>query len=111
MKYLITESKFNDTIKTYILSEFNMVHDVYFTTKTVVLGSSEGYPIIERNIINVVINNSKNELKYRDLKDISNDIIDSVDGVFNLNVLKYSSKWEFNVGQLAIVDLKSELLK
>ena len=111
MKYLITESKFNNTIKTYILKEFNIVHDVYFTTKTVVLGSSEGYPVINRNIINVIIDNSKNEMGYRDLKNIANDIIDSVDSFFNLNFYTYGSEWEFVFGQLAVVIIESELLK
>jgi hypothetical protein len=109
MKFLITESKLVESIKKFILQEYPEVGDVFFTTKRVVLGSIKGLPVIEQTIINVVINNSKNQLKKDYISKLETNIIESVDSVFNLKYEDYGSLWDFKIYQLAITDLNASL--
>jgi hypothetical protein len=109
MKFLITESKLVESIKKFILQEFSEVSDVFFTNKRVVLGSIKGLPVIEQTIINVIINNSKNQLKKDYISKLETNIIESVDSVFNLKYEDYGSLWDFKIYQLAITDLNASL--
>ena len=111
MKYIITESKLEGSIKKFVLQEYPDVSDVFFTTKKVALGSSVDRPVINETIINVIINNSKNQLKRDYTYNLESDIIDSVNTVFNLKYDEYGSGWDFKIYQLAITHLDSILPK
>jgi hypothetical protein len=109
MKYLITESKFNDTIKNFILESYPFVQTVEFKPLKVVLGSSKGSPIIDSTIIRILINNSENEYDFSELKKISNQMRNTIDGMFNLNSREYGSGYDFEFQQVAVVSLEATL--
>lgn len=109
MKYIITESRLNDTIKKFITENFSVVYDVFFSKHNVVLGSTKGEPTIEETRINIIINNSENKLNIRELEIISQEIRKSVERYFSLDYTKYGSGWDFNIKQLAIVSIQQGL--
>lgn len=111
MKYLLTESKINDLIKKFALKSFPEVSDVFFTTKSVMLGSTEGRPIIEQTIINVVINNSNNEMTKQQLYKLQKKIVNSIDSMFSLEHSNYESEWDFRIYQLAVCEIDFTLPK
>jgi hypothetical protein len=111
MKYLITENKLNTTIKRYIIEMYPIVNDVFFTTKNVVLASTKGTPTVEQTTINIIIDNSKNEFVGGELRNIERDIKSTVDSMFNLKHMYYSSPWNFNFLQLAICSFTAHLPK
>lgn len=98
MKFIISESKFNNLIEKYILDTYPMVNDVYFTTKKVKLGSgpnSRGEDIIDKQIIVIKYDHEKLELP-----PISTlmRIRTNLNSVFGLDMGFYGSDWdiEFN---------------
>lgn len=109
MKYLITESKMNETIKKVILDEFPVVSEVRFTKLKVTLGSSQGTPTVDRTVIWVILNNSQNQYDRRQLLEIRDDIRSKVDGIFGLGINDYGSEWEIEFRQVAIVSLDATL--
>jgi len=111
MKYLLTESKINDLIKRFALKSFPEVSDVFFTTKSIMLGSTEGRPVIEQTIINVVINNSNNEITKQQLSKLEQSIVNSINEMFSLEHSNYGSEWDFRIYQLAVCQIDTTLQK
>ena len=109
MKYVISESKMKDTIENFITKSFKDVYKIFFTTRRTILGSTEGNPVIEETIINIVFNNSENNLKRIDMISLSNEIMNTVDKLFSLNFREYGSGWSFVFRQLAVVSIDSGL--
>ncbi len=104
MKIIITENRFNETIKSYILKKYPLVKDVYFTTKTSWLGSSSQLSSEEREIkvsmINVVIDNYTNSFSRSQISNIKHEIWEDVDDMFSLETTEYGSKWYFQFYRL-----------
>jgi hypothetical protein len=111
MKYLLTESRTNDIIKRFILKSFPEVSDVFFTNKKITLGATTGHPVVVRTIINVVINNSNNELSAETLMSLKRQIVGTVDKMFSLKHEFYGSEWDFQFFQHAICQLGTVLPK
>jgi hypothetical protein len=109
MKYIITETKINSTIRNFIMESFPMVGDVKYMTQTLVLGSTEGQPRINQTIIRVIFDNKDNEYSRGDLIEIKKQIIDKVDGVFGLDTKEYGSAWGWDFRQVALVSLDATL--
>ena len=97
MKYLITESQKENTLKKFIMSNFDRVEDVWFEKRTVLYGSGpiNGKDRGEQTIINVLVNNLDDELSNLDLRELKRKIIDKTDKIFNLKYNTYGSNWEF----------------
>lgn len=111
MKFIITESKVNQTIKKVILDEFSMVKEVRFTNIKVVMASSQGAPTIERTVIWVIFDNSQNQYDRNQLIEIKRNIRSIVDGIFGLDFEKYGSEWDIEFRQIAMVSLDATLSK
>jgi hypothetical protein len=102
MKVLITENKMSNLIKKYILSNYSMVADVYFTPDTIYLGGGPNHKgekgLFTRTVIHIVYINGKMEYSPTyTTKKISREIND----MFGLRLTNYGSYW----------DIKSEWLK
>lgn len=109
MKYLITENKLNNIIERFIRDKFPNVFKVYFTTDRVTLGSTKGFPTVERTKINIIIDNSENKLKKLEVNEVASDIKNTINDYFNLGIYEYGSEWSIDIGQLAVVSLDSNL--
>lgn len=109
MKYLISETKMNSTIRNFIMESFPMVGDVKYMSQTLVLGSTEGQPRINQTIIRVIFDNKDNRYSRADLMDLKKQIIKKVDGVFGLESEKYGSGWGWDFRQVALVSLDATL--
>lgn len=85
-------------IEKVILNSFPDVMDVRFEDRLTYLGSSYELPEEERTIsvtrIVITINNLKDELKYMDLYELRKNILDKLNGYFNLDFYSYGSKWD-----------------
>jgi transcription antitermination factor NusG len=104
MKYLITESQKENIIKKYILSNFDRVDDVWFTTRSVYYGSGpiNGKDRGEEIIINVLVNNLDDELTKPNLFELKQSIISKTDKTFNLGYNRYGGGWGFSFSQKII---------
>ena len=109
MNYLITESKLNETIKGFILESFSVVQKVEFTRKKIVLGSTGGFPVVEQTLIRILINNSNNKYNLTNLKQISKEMRNTIDGMFGFNSYEYGSEYDYEFQQLATVSLEATL--
>ena len=90
MKYLITESQKENIIKKYILSNFDRVDDVWFTTRE------------NEIIINVLVNNLDDELTKTNLYELRQSIINKADKTFNLGYNRPNGGWAFSFSQKTI---------
>jgi transcription antitermination factor NusG len=104
MKYLITENQKENIIKKYILSNFDRVDDVWFTTRSVYYGSGpvNGKDSGEEIIINILVNNLDNELTKPNLFELKQSIINTTDKTFNLGYNRYGGGWGFSFSQKVI---------
>jgi transcription antitermination factor NusG len=104
MKYLITENQKENVIKKYILSNFDRVDDVWFTTRSVYYGSGpiNGKDRGEEIIINVLVNNLDDELTKPNLFELKQSIISKTDKTFNLGYNRYGGGWGFSFSQKII---------
>lgn len=109
MKYLISETKMNSTIRNFIMESFPMVGDVQYYFQTLVLGSTKGHPKISQTIIRVIFDNKDNRYSRADLMDLKNQITKKVDGVFGLDTTEYGSEWGWDFRQVALVSLDATL--
>ena len=101
MKYLITESRLNQTIKQYIESNYDYVVSVSFNKKNV-LSAGQGYRVRSVTLISVIVdpykilegNISGSFQGYdRDIRrNIRNDL-----KIFGLGLDKYGSDWDIEV--------------
>lgn len=102
MKYIIKENKIESLMREYILQSFDVI-DVDFTTKNVYLGSGpneKGQSSITQKVINVYINNIKNEKKLSELKSIKSELWDVIKGLFGIDLDIYGSEWDLRVYQV-----------
>lgn len=91
MKYLITENQKENTLKKFIMSNFDRVEDVWFKTRSVYYGSDTG----EETVIMVLVDNLDDELTKQDLFELKKNIIEKTDKVFNLGYFKHRGSWAF----------------
>lgn len=108
MKYLISETKMNSTIKNFIMESFPMVGDVQYYFQALILGS-RGNKKISQTIIRVIFDNKDNRYSREDLIQLRNQIIQKVDGVFGLDTKMYGSEWGWDFRQVALVSLDATL--
>jgi hypothetical protein len=97
MKYLITENQKENTLKKFIMSNFDRVEDVLFKKRNVYYGSGpvNGKTKGEETIIIVLIDNLDDELTKQDLSDLKKNIIEKTDKVFDLGYFGYGGGWSF----------------
>ena len=101
MKYLIAESRLNQTIKQYIESNYDYVVSVSFNQKNV-LSAGQGYRVRSVTLISIIVdphkildgNISGSFQGYdRDIRrNIRNDL-----KIFGLGLDKYGSDWDIEV--------------
>jgi hypothetical protein len=99
MKYIIQEEKLKELIKSYIMSRYDSVSDVYFTKRDVHTPSffkDNPGRNITLTIVNIVFNSGNMVNGYlsaspsRNLRAIKNDI----NSMFNLNIGDLYSLWD-----------------
>lgn len=93
MKYLITESQKENTLKKFIMSNFDGIDDVRFEKRNVYYGSDKGS---EQTVIMVLVDNLDDELTKQGLYELKKNIIEKTDRVFNLGYFKPSGGWAFS---------------
>jgi len=105
MKYLITENQQENTLKKYIMSNFDRVDDVWFEKRKVYYGSGpvNGKDRGEETIIVVVVNNLDNELSDADLIKLRREIRQKTDKVFDLGYDRYGGGWNIGFRKKIIV--------
>jgi hypothetical protein len=98
MKYVITESKLNNTIKNYIMENYPDVISVTFRKKNVHL-AHEGITH-EVTSIDVIIDPVKllegSFERHRYTRDDVREIFKDVDSFFDLRLTEYGNKWDIN---------------
>ena len=92
MKYLITENQKENTLKKFIMSNFDRVDDVWFEKRNVYYGSDKG----EETVIMVLVDNLDDELTKQDLYELKKNIIEKTDKVFNLGYFRHRGGWAFS---------------
>jgi len=97
MKYLITENQKENTLKKFIMSNFDRVEDVWFEKRNVYYGSGpvNGKDRGVETIIVVLVDNLDDELTKQDLSDLKRNIIEKTDKVFDLGYTRYGGGWGF----------------
>lgn len=105
MKYLITENQQENTLKKYIMSNFDRVDDVWFQKRKVLYGSGpvNGKDRGEETTIVVVVNNLDNELSDADLIKLRREIRQKTDKVFDLGYDRYGGGWNIGFRKKIIV--------
>lgn len=105
MKYLITEGQKENTLKKYIMSNFDRVDDVWFEKRKVLYGSGpvNGKDRGEETTIVVVVNNLDNELSDADLIKLRREIRQKTDKVFDLGYDRYGGGWNIGFRKKIIV--------
>ena len=105
MKYLITENQQENTLKKYIMSNFDRVDDVWFQKRKVYYGSVpiNGKDRGEETTIVVVVNNLDNELSDADLIKLRKEIRQKTDKVFDLGYDRYGGGWNIGFRKKIIV--------
>lgn len=102
MKYIITESKLNNAIESYIVRTFPQVYKVELREKKVMLGSTKGNPVKNVTVIHIVIDNTE-KMGMVELSELKNNIIDNVNSMFSLGWPKYDGDWDFVFDVLVII--------
>ena len=103
MKYIITESKMENFIKTYILNKIDDVVDVEFETKRLSLGSGpneKGQTIVDRKVIMITIDNLKNKKTPLELREETRKIARTLEGLFGIDFISYGSEWDLRFYQI-----------
>ena len=108
MKYLITESKIESTIESFLKSSFDEVVDVKFNKVSRNLAYDEGKRI-EVNIIEILIDpegilkgNFNPKKEYYVGEDLKIEIWQTINSMFSLNMEKYNSEWDIEFLILSI---------
>ena len=102
MKYLITESRINQTIKQYIESNYDYVVSVSFNKKNV-LSAGQGYRVRSVTLISIIVDphkilegNISGSFQGYD-RDIRRNIWNTLNSFFSLGFDKYGSDWDIEV--------------
>ena len=108
MKYLITESKIESTIESFLKSSFDEVVGVKFNKVDRILAYDDGKRI-EVNIIEILIDpegilkgNFNPKKGYYVGEDLKIEIWQTINSMFSLNMEKYGSKWDIEFLILSI---------
>jgi hypothetical protein len=108
MKYLITESKIESTIESFLKSSFDEVVGVNFKKITKVLTYDDGKRI-EVNVIEILIDpegilkgNFNPKKEYYVGEDLKIEIWQTINSMFSLNMEKYNSEWDIEFLILSI---------
>jgi len=101
MKYLITESRINQTIKQYIESNYDYVVSVSFNKKNV-LSAGQGFRVRSVTLISIIVDphkildgNISGSFQGYD-RDIRRNIWNDLK-IFGLGLDKYGSDWDIEV--------------
>ena len=110
MKFLLTESKLKGAIESFIRKTYPEVINVIFETKSVMLGSTDGQPIIRRTTIKVIgdpsdVLSGKPKSEYRLVLEFKRSIKENVNNVFGLNIYEYGSEWDIEVFVLSLKEV------
>jgi hypothetical protein len=103
MKYIITESKMENMIKDYILNDDNNVVDVEFGAQRVMLGSGpneKGETIVTQKVIMVTFDNVKNKKTSGKLRESTEKIAKTLEGLFGIDFRNYGSEWALKFYQI-----------
>jgi len=111
MNYVIADDKLKSVIKKFILETYPYVYDVKFDSYGVKLASTPGTPSITETVIMPIINNSENNIGGVEIKSLSKEIVNTVDGMFGLKINDYGSGWKIVCVQLAIVGIDTTIKK
>jgi len=108
MKYLITESKIESTIESFLKSSFDEVVGVNFKKITRMLAYDDG-KIIEVNVIEILIDpegilkgNFNPKKEYYVGEDLKIEIWQTINSMFSLNMEEYASEWDIEFLILSI---------
>jgi len=109
MKYLITESKIESSIESFLKSSFDDVVDVKFKKVGRVLGSDENNKKIEVTMIQILIDpegilkgNFNPKKGYYVGDDLKIQIWQTINSMFSLNMEEYGSEWDIEFLILSI---------
>ena len=103
MKIIITESKFENVIKDYILNEYDNIVDVEFGTKRVHLGSGpneKGETEVNQKVIMVTLDNLKQKKTHGELRENTRKIGRVLESVFGIDFTSYGSEWNLKFYQI-----------
>jgi hypothetical protein len=100
MKYLITESRLNDSIETYLKENFDNVVDVKFVKKTVFLASEDR--TIESTEIQILIDPMKVlkgnfQMVRTDVSEFRRRVWNDLNYTFGLKIEEYGSPWDIKL--------------
>jgi hypothetical protein len=108
MKYLITESRIESAIESFLKSSFSEVVGVNFKNITKVLTYDDGKRI-EVNVIEILIDpegilkgNFNPKKEYYVGEDLKIEIWQTINSMFSLNMEKYNSEWDIEFLILSI---------
>lgn len=90
------------SIDKFVRDSYPNVHDVNFSTRKVLLGSSPGNPVVDVTVVTIVIDNSDNGMTTGQVYKQGISIINTVNGFFGLNYETYGSGWDFNIAHLHV---------
>lgn len=105
MKYIISENRINQSIESFLKERYPIVYKVNFKKYNVLLGSSEERPIIERTVIEIILNGLDYNYKSHELRNVGKQIRETLDTFFNLNIEEYGSEWDIELKKLAITPI------
>lgn len=103
MKIIITESKMENMIKDYILSNYDNIADVEFGVKRVHLGSGpneKGETSVNQKVIMITLNNLKDKKSRSELHEITREIARILENVFGIDFRAYGSEWGLKFYQI-----------
>jgi hypothetical protein len=97
MKYLLTESRLNDSIETYLKENFDNVVDVKFVKKNVFLASEDRK--IESTEIQILIDPMKVlkgnfQMVRADVSEFRRRVWNDLNYTFGLKIEEYGSPWD-----------------
>ena len=103
MKIIITESRMENMIKDYILSNYDNIADVEFGVKRVHLGSGpneKGETSVNQKVIMITLNNLKSKKSRSELHDTTREIVKTLEKLFDVDLRKYGSYWDLKFYQI-----------
>lgn len=103
MKYIITESRLENMVKDYILSNYDNIADVEFDVKRVHLGSGpneKGETEVDQKVIMVTLDNVKNKKTPGELRESTRKIARVLESVFGIDFRIYGGEWDLRFYQI-----------
>ena len=103
MKYIIRESKMENMVKDYILSNYDNIADVEFGVKRVHLGSGpneKGETSVNQKVIMITLNNLKDKKSRSELHQITREIAYTLERLFGVDFRTYGSDWDLKFYQI-----------